>query len=272
MKNLILLLFTIIFITGCEDIEDNNPAFQANIDDVFFKASDSKAARRTQGSYTIQGFTENRFITLKIERSVVGTYSLGETSASFATIEDNNGNIYSTGLEGGSGEINLTFNNTGLRFFNGTFKFLAILPGVDTLVVDRGVFFEVPYDFNINEDDDIPDSNDLFVSKIDGIPFNPFTLTIELINENSTINLIATSPNKKIELNMPIDTSQGNFPLPDDNNEYTASYTQDGSTEGAVSGSIFIIENDIGLRIVRGSFSFETTNHSISLGQFRINY
>ncbi|MGV6829000.1 MAG: DUF6252 family protein [Flavobacteriales bacterium] len=270
MKKLLILSFVFTFCFSCDDIEDNTPGFQANLEGIFFKANDSKGIRRQEGSYTIQGITNDKILTLKVERSAEGTYELGPNSANFATFENENGAIYTTSVEGGNGVITISRKNTGQLFFNGTFHFIAINPGIDTLVVDQGVFYQVPYDFNpiIDEDGENQNIADLFVANVDGIVFNPFTILAT--TDGTSINILAASPNKEISLKIPEDAQTGNYPIP--GNGYSAKYKQDGSEETANSGNIIIIENDLVERRVTGTFSFETNNHTISLGQFRINY
>ncbi len=268
MKKLLSLLFIAAILSSCSDLEDNAPAFQGNIDNVFYKATESRATKRNAGSYTIQGITNNEILTLKVERSRENTtYELGGNSLSFATFEDENGNIYSTNPEGW-GEVTITRKNTGQRFFNGTFKFTAIRPGLDTIVVDRGVFFEVPYDFNTTNGEDDPSEAELFIAQVDSNPFNPFD--VSALKSNGSITVTGSNANKEIILRVPEDITLGSNELPQAG--FEVSYREGANTESAVSGNIYIIENDPVGRILKGSFSFETTNYSVTLGQFNVSY
>lgn len=267
MKKLLLLFFTAILFFSCETTENNAPGFQANIEGIHFKANDSKAIKRTGTNYTIQGITEDKTLTLKIKKPQEGVYLVGGNSQNFATLEDSDGNIYSTNPEGW-GEIVISRRNTGQQFFSGTFNFTAILPGQDTLVIDRGVFFEVPYDFNVNDEDEVPNNTEIFVAQVDGNQFNPFTN--EAIESNNSIIINSSTSNKSIRLTLPIDAEEiiHNLPSPG----YGATYTENGDVEQFESGFIKVITHDITERVIRGNFAFETSSHSITEGLFEVIY
>ncbi|MBV1923614.1 MAG: hypothetical protein KUG68_06285 [Flavobacteriaceae bacterium] len=268
MKNLLLLLFVTCLFYSCETVEINAPGFQANLEGFFYKANDSKGIRRSGNSYTIQGITENEIITLKVSSSNVGVYVLGGNSENYALYEDSDGNQYST-IPGGSGEISITRNQTDANFFNGNFKFTAILAGQDTITVDRGVFFQVPYDENIDlQDDDIPNTTETFIAKIDNEDFNPFTIDI---SQNATSIIInAFTGSKIIKLIVPNEVTEGVHPLSELG--YDAYATIDGTLQNANTGSINIIENDTENRILNGIFSFQTESHNVTEGTFNIVY
>jgi len=144
MKNLLILAFAAILLYSCEDIETNSPAFQGSIDNVTFKATDSRVIQNDDGSYSIQGVTINETMTLKISSTNVGTYIVGGTSGNYATLENSLGIIYNTNPEG-SGEIVITNSDASFNTISGNFNFTAMVSGVDTIRVHNGVFFEVRY-------------------------------------------------------------------------------------------------------------------------------
>lgn len=267
MKKLLLLLFITSIFSSCETTEYNSPGFQANLEGLFYKANDSKAIKRSVSSYTIQGITENEVITLKVEESSEGVYLLGGNSGNYALYEDSNGNQYST-IPGGSGEIIITRRHTGDRYFNGNFRFTAIRPGHDTITVDRGVFYKIPYDEDINNIEDIPNTTELFIAQIDDEQFNPFTVDITQ-NETSIIINAFTGP-KIMKLIVPIDVTEGIHTIP--GNGYNAFATLEGTLQNANSGTINIIGNDTENRILHGRFSFETDNHTVTEGLFNVVY
>lgn len=267
MKKLLLILLAIGLFTSCETVETNAPGFQANLEGIFFKANDSKGIKREQNSYTIQGITENEIITIKVKKSKVGTYLFGGNSESFATFEDKNGNVYSTNPEG-SGEVTITARNTSQQYLTGSFKFTSVLPGLDTLIINRGVFFEVPYDFNVNDDDDVPNNTELFIAQINGNPFNPFT--INALGDPNKIIITASTSTKEIRLRIPIDAETGNYVLPSQG--YSATYTNNGNLEDAESGFIYVLENNTTERFIKGSFGFNTASSTIEEGIFEVEY
>ena len=78
MKKYALLLFAAITFISCEDIQDNSPGLQSEINDVFFRANDARAEKSGQGSYVIQGYTQDEIITLRIAKPFAGIYEVGE--------------------------------------------------------------------------------------------------------------------------------------------------------------------------------------------------
>lgn len=101
MKKIISILIVLISISSCqEEVKFNNPSFQAQKDDVFWRAIDSKATLSGTGMLTIQGFTEHEVVTLTSVSKNVGTYILGTTtfanSASYIYSENSSYNEYET--------------------------------------------------------------------------------------------------------------------------------------------------------------------------------
>jgi len=144
MKNLLLLAFTAILLFSCTDVETNSPAFQGSIDNIQYKATDSRALYNDDGSFSIQGVSVDETMTLKISSNNIGTYVVGGTSGNSATLENSSGIVYSTNPEG-AGEVIVSSSDAASKLISGTFNFTAMVPGVDTIRVHNGVFYEVRY-------------------------------------------------------------------------------------------------------------------------------
>jgi len=268
MKKQLLLIVMAMYICSCSDVQENRPAFQSSLDGEFLKANEAIATKRNEGSYTIQGITNTDVITLKVQRSRENTtYVLGGNSLSFANYEDENGNVYSTN-PGGWGEVTISRKNTGARFFNGNFHFTAIRPGLDTIVVDRGVFFEVPYDLNSTSGEDDPSESELFIAQVGNNPFNPF----DVIGSKNGTNIVirGTTSSKEMRIRVPDDIANGSHTIPELG--ILLSYEDGGNEQIAESGHLQIIEHNVGARIIKGTFDFETSSYSITQGQFNVNY
>lgn len=152
MKRLLLfgLLLSGILI-GCEDIQDNSPALQGVVNDVFFKANNTIAA--TPGNaIVIRGESEDQFLTLRLPSLAPGVYDLQETDSVYASFLDFSGNLYRTTSDS-RGKIVISSQNTSGNSLSGTFNFIAYLPGLDTLVVEKGAFYEIRYDLGFELDD-----------------------------------------------------------------------------------------------------------------------
>ena len=129
MKKQFLYLFLFITFISCStDVKFNNPAFEGQKDNVFWRAVDSKAILAANGSLSIEGYTRNEKLTLKADLKNPGTYPLGTSTSSMATyvLTDANGTItFSTGSGKGDGEIVIEEYDAVNNTVTGTFKFNA---------------------------------------------------------------------------------------------------------------------------------------------------
>jgi hypothetical protein len=265
MKRIMLLIFAAITMVGCENIETNSPALQGELDDIFFEAIDARAVENEDGSFNILGVTQDETLTLHINKSQLGTYPLGAGKPNYAIFEDANGNLYATNPEG-DGEIVLTDRCISCGLLSGTFRFNAVLTGIDTITAQKGIFFEVR--FPTASDDDPQTNAGTFVAQIDGTQFNPFT--VAAANTGNNIVITGASTSNTILLRFPVDVTQGNYTLP--MTGFQASFTNGAVTETAESGVIIIVEHDPAARTIKGTFSFETASASITVGQFNVTY
>ncbi len=265
MKNLLLLAFATTLLFSCEDIETNSPSLQASIDNVLFKATDARVTQNDDGTFLVQGITNDEALTLKISNNNVGTYVVGGGSGNYATFENSLGITYSTSPEG-SGEIIVTDLNPTLNAMSGTFNFTAMVPGVDTITVQNGVFFEVLYDGNSGGGGNTNDGT--LLATVDENPFNPFN--VSAVDTGNSIIILGANNSSSISVIVPIDVEAGSFDLPE--NGFSASYTLNSVEEDAIFGNIVIISHEVGVKTLTGTFSFLTENHTIEQGQFNVTY
>jgi len=269
MKNILLLLLTIILCVGCENIEDNSPALQGTIDHDFFNAHDVRAERYEDGSVTIQGYSREETLTLHINDFQLGTYDVGEGQSSYASFEDENGNEYITTTPSGSGKIVVTDRCISCGWLTGTFNFEAILPNVDTITVHRGVFHKA----NFLEGGLIGGGNnndEYLIARINGDYYQANTLYGEIIDEK--IVIIGSVGDTRVILELPINTPTGNNLLPNTNG-YQASYVDEsGVEEEANSGNIRVNHHNISIRFLRIGFNFSTENNEIVNGVTEVYY
>ena len=272
MKKLFLLLIVASAFIACEDIEDNSPALQAEIDNVFYKALDSRGILADDGSLAIYGPSSDRNITLFLSVFQGGTFELNSGNGHQAIYEDPSGEIYSTEF-GGGGVVNITDRRTenGNEILSGDFTFEAILPGVETVVVSKGVMFKVPLTSGVIEepiDPDEPNPDGGFVAKIDGDLFDPSTVAV---NTNATSIIInAALVDDTIQLVIPLDAEPAMYDIL--SGGFDAVYFIQGEEETANEGVIRIFDHNMSERNISGTFAFITANHVISQGQFNIDY
>ena len=271
MKKYALLIFAAVAFISCEDIQDNSPGLQTEINEVFFRANDARAKKNDDNSYVIQGYTQDEILTLFIESPVNGVYEVGGDSRNFASFEDAEGNFHVSNPYG-DGQIEVTEWDTSAKTINGNFNFTAITPGIDTLAVHSGVFYQVPYGFGLNEPLDTdggPAGNaGTFIASVDNTNFNP--IVVSAINTDESIIITGETATVSISITVPLIVNVGSFSLP--RADFQASYTDINGTEQALLGNIIVIGNDALTRRIKGTFSFETANHQINLGQFNVIY
>ncbi|PKA82637.1 hypothetical protein ATE92_0773 [Ulvibacter sp. MAR_2010_11] len=265
MRHFILIIFAAILLSGCEDTQTNSPALQTELDNIFFKAIDARAIENEDGSFNILGVTQDETLTLHINKAQLGIYPLGAGQPNYATFEDANGNIYSSNPEG-SGEIILTDRCISCGLLTGTFKFTSVLAGIDTIVAQKGLFFEVK--FPVASDDNEPTNAGTFVAQINGTPFNAFT--VAAANTGNNIIITGSTSSTTILLRMPIEITSGTHILPMAG--FQATLTNGAGTQTAQAGTFIIVEHNVASKTIKGTFSFDTGTTIVSLGQFNVSY
>ena len=268
MKNILYLLLAIVLFASCEDLEDNSPALQGTIDYDFFKANDVRAEKYEDGSYTIQGYTQDETLTLHINSGQLGTYLLGEGYSSFAEFENINGDVYKTSPRG-SGEIVLIDICVTCGWLTGTFRFEALLANIDTITVHRGIFHKA----NFREGGLIGDGGQInagtFTAIVDEIDYEAVTVSADVIG--GTLIIVGSVENRNIRIQVPVSAMSSNHPLPEEG--YLAVYTnENGIEEEAISGLISVNFNNTDINRMLVFFNFETENHSITMGRTRVDY
>ena len=267
MKRILILSLVLITFYSCENLEDNTPALQSTVDQEFFKAIDARATENEDGSFLIQAITNVESLNLRIPSGDPRVYVLGGTSPSYATFENALGDTYTTDPDGGGSVVITNWDTTG-KTLSGTFTFNAVLADRDTLFVEQGVFFQVPYGGLESIDDETPPNAGTFVARIDGVTFNPFTITA--VGGPNAITIKGASTSNTVTLQLPEDIGVGGFTLPLDG--FVATYMNNEINEEATEGNVTIFEHDIEQRRIKGTFSFRTPSSTVSLGQFNVRY
>lgn len=81
MKRFLPLFIIALAFSSCqEDVKFNNPGFQAQKDDVFWRANDARAYVDGTGKLRIEALTQYEVLTLSTSSANVGTYVLGTTN------------------------------------------------------------------------------------------------------------------------------------------------------------------------------------------------
>jgi len=268
MKRIILLLFAVVIaFASCENLEDNSPGFQSEVDSIFFKAQDIRGTQNDDGSFTLQGISGGQQVTLNIEKAQLGEYLLGGGRASSATYVDPAEDVYTTSPFG-DGRIEITDRCVSCGWLTGSFRFNAKRSEGDTLSVSvqKGFFFEVSF-LNDNVDIGLPSAGTM-TAEVNGSPFDANSVTTEIIGDVLVINGLIES--SSIEIRVPVNSPGGNYSLPREG--YEASYTKDGITTPSSTGLISVNFNDTDNNKIRIFFDFVAGTDNITVGNTRVDY
>jgi hypothetical protein len=136
-KQLLYLVLCSAFICCSDNVKLNNPAFEGQKDNEFWRAVDAKATL-INGILTIEGSLRNEKLTLimpspankvsYINKNSFVTYVLGTSTtktATFVSTDKNGITTFSTGLGIGDGQIVITGYDGLNNILSGTFKFNA---------------------------------------------------------------------------------------------------------------------------------------------------
>lgn len=277
MKRIIFALLLTFIIVGCEDTEDNTPGLQSSIDNVLFKATDARATNLpgTGGGQIIEGITEDERLVIRVPQAGAEVYNVSVNRRAYASYQGPDGVVYST-FPFGEGEIVMSqFNTSGGKKFTGTFKFTAFSAAMDTLYLERGIYFEVPQIEGI----EIDDLADPFLRKygsmtalVNGELFRPRDVQGVEVNGGFVIVTGVDDSGNTLRLQF-TDFVEDGVTYPMSTIQYTAYYKEAGSSEEQeLDGSISIIRNNRGARQVRGSFQFVTDSYEVIGGEFFSNY
>src|SRR5690554_5604159 len=201
MKNNILLLLSLFVILGsavsCDSIEDNSPAFQAEVDSKLYRSNDARAEIKGDGSLVLQGITDLEMISIHLSNSVEGSYAIIGDGFNRASFQTSIGSVYTT-KPFGHGEVKIT--QSDATWISGNFNFTGYRFGLDTLVVSQGFFYQVPIISGSTEDEPEP-QNFLFTAKVNGENFVPSVITA--IDNGDQILISGMVDNNTISLSFP---------------------------------------------------------------------
>lgn len=232
-------------------------------------------------------------ITLPAPLNQVGTYTWDEALASNTVL----GLIYSTSgslgyvtapQEGGdfsefpeyvdTATITVSEIDAENKTISGTFQFtggrFSDAGDLETKTFTNGSFTNISFAGDI-----VAPSNNSFFAKIDGIDFNPTTVTankltdlLYIIGKKETI--------ENISVVVPINIAPGTYEM-DIFGDYKAIYIKDSSSTGTFNsdeGTLTIISHDMAAKKIKGTFNFiggsfmTTLEHTITDGTFEVTY
>lgn len=266
MKRVLLSLFVLsLLFTGCsEDIQNNSPAIQGQIDSLFFRAIDVRGQVNENGSISLNGRNQDEELTLNVTGTSPGVYLLGPGQNNFAIFDDAQGNSYSTSPSG-EGKITITEHCASCGYITGNFNFVGINPGVDTIYMQKGVFYQVNYTLG-GIDGDTSDGS--MSAEVNGEPFD--TEIVAADETGGTIIINGFQDDVNITIKVPTSSASAVYPIGTPG--FDASITVDNDVEVANSGSITV--NFLNPTTGRGLvfFEFNTDNYTITNGRANIRF
>ena len=265
MKNLIILFLVFFIVSSCQKIETNSFAFQASIEDIFFKADLAEANYiENEDYFVLQGKNSDEIITLRGTNLVEGiNIDFGEGSENFAVYQDTYGVIYSTVVSGGGGRMKINEISSEDQTLTGEFNFKAISSSLDTIEVKRGVFYKVPFGNEIEND-----NPGVFSAELNGGMFLP--LNTYAIDNGTNLSIKGVINLDEIILVIPTDALPGVYELPQEG--FSARVSDGVDTEDAINGEINILSFDTSAKIITGTFQFQTPTNTVNAGQFDVTY
>ncbi len=269
MKRVILLLFAVVIaFSSCENLEDNSPAIQGEIDSIFFRANDVRGQQNEDGSFTLQGINQDQKLTLNLNRAQLGNYRLGGGQPSSAIFENSDGDEYSTAPYG-EGEIVLSDRCISCGWLTGNFWFTAKRSEFDSvpLRVQKGFFFEVSF-LDGNVDEGLP-SLGTVTADIDGVPFEANVVTVD--EDGVSITIEGLEGSQSLRIQVPVNSVSGNNILPSPG--FSASYTINGVTTEADDGGVVTVNfNNTDTRKILIFFNITAAGKIITMGRASGDY
>ncbi len=149
MKKLIYISILVLISFACQnEVKTNTPAFQAEKDNVFWKATSSKVTSipGNQNGFVLSAFTANEVLTITVPTGAPGTtYDIDATSPLKVSYTFTNGNEvrhYVAENMKGSGQITLNEDISGGKY-SGTFFFNLVDENGKILNFNKGNFYKV---------------------------------------------------------------------------------------------------------------------------------
>lgn len=290
-KNLIktgLCAFLVLGSLSCSEDDDPNnvnpggnnaPAreFHASVDGEAFKSSETLGASMVDGTFNITATEDSsgESISITVSNASEGTFDIGGLDAvalqnGAVYMEAGSSNAFLAGMEGGSGEIQITEIDEENKTVTGTFSFTAVRSSFDsngditleTVEVTGGAFTDIPYIADIPGN---PENS--FSVKIDGTPLDADSVTAVDAGfggeSNITISAINNSTNQSLGMVISGNLAVGEYEF-SAFGDYQAIYIPDlengSTTYVADSGTLTITAYDPSTETIEGEFSFTAEN------------
>ena len=260
----ILSLLLVVVFTSCENVQDNQTSVQATVDGQNFNALYVTSNTNIDGSVDIETSSDSRTIKIHLSNSNANSYNLDGSQGDYATYTDVNGNVYTTqGV--GSGLVSITDRCEPCGTINGRFDFIAVMPGIDTVQVNTGMFVDVVIG---GETENPSESQQVFTALLDTATFNP--MEVNTIDTGNFILIEGKKGGTSIIVRIPITAQQGDYNIV--GGGFNATLVDGMITENANNGSLTILNHNTDTNSIRGTFEFQVGSSTICAGIFDVKY
>lgn len=266
MTRFILLFAVAVFtLTSCENVQDNQTAVQAMVDDASFNALYAIGNTSEDGSVTIETSSNSRVIKLHLGNTNANSFDLNGAAGHYATYRDTNGNVYTT--QGtGTGSVEITDRCASCGTIAGRFDFMAVMPGIDTVYVNNGMFVDVVVGGQQTEV--ATDSDGTFSALIDSGSFSP--VVVNAIDTGNYLLVEGQKGGSSLIVRVPITAAAGDYNLT--SGGFAATMIEGLITQNANNGSITILSHNRNAKTMKATFAFEVGATTISQGVFEVRY
>lgn len=251
-----LISILILFVVGCSKDDDKNieaadRELVANVDGEVFKASTRIGATFYSGFFRITAMNDltGETIVISVSDASEGTFDLGPDALLYNSAEYKapGDPKYSSGYQGGSGEINITSLDVANGTVSGTFSFTAI-----------GGIITGPKNVTNGEFKNVVLATDLPISAdVDGEAFNTTLVNSGL--RQSKIFIIALNGNdERLELEFPGDITIGIYEFGTSSNYKGLYHLNFNESAGYLSesGTLTITSFNTTTKMIEGTFNF----------------
>lgn len=148
MKKIILVLTILFTFVSCtNDVTFNNPSFQGMKNGETWRATDARVILNSNGTMTVEAYSQFEIVTFEVSSANIGTRTFGVNTANVATYDvtiDGVTDSYQTGINVGSGELNITESPSVAGKLSATFKFRGVNADGTEAGFTNGVIYSIP--------------------------------------------------------------------------------------------------------------------------------
>jgi uncharacterized protein DUF6252 len=261
--------------------------FRALIDGVDWIAADStKGAAILGGMINITGVSaDNKQISITLNDTVTGVYTLNQTTTSFAAYVDNASSVFNafatnqgTDTTQAGGTVTITQIDKANKTISGTFSF-AVYRNSDSTrkMITAGVFYKLSYTDSLTA----TNGSDTMNVAINGANWTAQNIIASALAGQLIINGSSVNGAQAVSLIMPLSVAPGSYTLDYTTTQtYIGAYTQTPSISlVSAGGTLTILENNTSTHRIKGNFQFQAvdplgvnSSQTLTNGYFSIQY